>query len=721
MAKRKVRDNQTGQIFEVDDAELGKYGLSTPTSTPMPSPTVTPPQPKTATVTPPQQANVGADVFNFISKLLIPNTKNTTEQYLSGKGPAPELQDILGLNLTSQSPFEKTKNKVGAELVSFGIPFGKGVGALQKILAPGAAVGALQGVSQDNATPQSVAGNALLGAGGAGAFGALGKLIGGASKLTGKGLSSTGENLAVRSLRPSPSQQLNFRKDTGEKIGDFLKKRNLEGADYEKIASRIQPLQNAFNELASTDLKIVNKDLLTGFDEVINKLGKSTLPEQKAKVNYLTEVRDTLKKQLKGKVSGADVVTSLRKEADDLIKNYNFDENTKGKLQLLRDIYQKTIRDAADREGIKIGNMSAKDAGIELSKYYKLLDVAEKQQFLGQGTSPFGIIDLLGGILGSSTGGGIPGVIGGVALTQLSKNPKVVGTASRTATSMGKKAASGADLLNNILQSSSQATGQASSRLATLLGLQPNSNNEQANYQSGISNALPERLTSQKVQRESNNIGQQLQDNYSQNNSQSNGQNQNIIPPDTSIAQDVNTQPQRRITAEQMQQVYVAQAQGLISTKTAEALQKAYDVQEKAIKSGQGKSSTPTEFDKKFDFAGRQAQEALRVLDENRIESGPLESLKSVIGETTGTQKKEITDFKSKLAVARTSARNALLGANMSDQEIKSLLDFVFDYNQPTPILRQRLQSFVESMNDYRANVAGGGVDAETLMQGLGQ
>jgi hypothetical protein len=139
----------------------------------------------------------------------------------------------------------------------------------------------------------------------------------------------------------------------------------------------------------------------------------------------------------------------------------------------------------------------------------------------------------------------------------------------------------------------------------------------------------------------------------------------------------------------------------------AERIKKLYDTEVKyqADQKKAGKKDL-TEVDKKFDFAGRQAQAALNILDKG-VESGPLKSLVSKGMEFTGQQDKNITILKSKIAIARTAARNALLGANMSDKEIESLLDFTFDFSLPTPILKERISSFISSMQDYMQNTAG--------------
>jgi hypothetical protein len=43
----------------------------------------------------------------------------------------------------------------------------------------------------------------------------------------------------------------------------------------------------------------------------------------------------------------------------------------------------------------------------------------------------------------------------------------------------------------------------------------------------------------------------------------------------------------------------------------------------------------------------------------------------------------------------------------MSDKEIQSLLEFTFDASLPREVLRQRIVSFIDSMDSYMSNIAG--------------
>jgi hypothetical protein len=106
-----------------------------------------------------------------------------TEQQLSafdsGKGslldsPSSGLNN-LGAQLTNPNSGAIQGLKDTANVASYAIPFGKGSGLLQKALLPGAIAGGLQGISQENATLESVAKSALIGGAGAGV---LNKVLG---------------------------------------------------------------------------------------------------------------------------------------------------------------------------------------------------------------------------------------------------------------------------------------------------------------------------------------------------------------------------------------------------------------------------------------------------------------------------------------------------------------------------------------------------------------
>lgn len=108
-----------------------------------------------------------------------------------------------------------------------------------------------------------------------------------------------------------------------------------------------------------------------------------------------------------------------------------------------------------------------------------------------------------------------------------------------------------------------------------------------------------------------------------------------------------------------------------------------------------------TDKQRSYAGAGRIGQQIIDIMEESPSKTmvGPLGGRVSKVGEFLGTESKEQTQVKSKIASARTAARNALLGANMSDKEIESYLDATFDINLPRKVLLNRLRTFVEDMD----------------------
>lgn len=112
-----------------------------------------------------------------------------------------------------------------------------------------------------------------------------------------------------------------------------------------------------------------------------------------------------------------------------------------------------------------------------------------------------------------------------------------------------------------------------------------------------------------------------------------------------------------------------------------------------------GEMEKLTEKQRSFLGAGSLASDALEIVQtSNDINVGPIAGRVSRVGEYLGSEDPSQTILKSKIATARTAARNALLGANMSDAELESYLDATFDIRLPRNILEQRLKAFVQDM-----------------------
>lgn len=550
------------------------------------------------------------------------------------------------------SPRQKEAARAGAEIASYNpaIAFGKGAGILSKALFPGATVGGLQATSREDATPQSVIGGAALGATGAGVLqGALG-LGGKVAQAGGKALTKTGEGLALRSLRPSPSQQARFAKETGEKLGDFLKKRGLEGAGFEQIETKISPLQNSFDEAGSA-VSIKAKDILGKFNEQIARLKQSILPADKTKVSALNSIVKNFKKRYGAGDIGGDIITSLRQDVDKGIRDFNLDEAVKGPLNIVRDILQGSIRDAADKAGIKIGKMSMKESGIELSKLYKLQDIAGRQQYLGQGGLPLNLTTLLGGIAGGAAGGGIPGVLGSALATRVLNAPAATSLESRVATGLGGKLAGASPQLGRI---SGQISARGASPLMDLLfgrGQQPQYETQEDTTQKSLDQ---------------------------------------VSPPPESISQGV------KITRDQMMQVLLSPD---ISKVTKDLVKQAYDLQP-----GEGKPLPVAAQQQKFlaQRGTRGIQEANKIL-----ESDPNVLAKQLIPGQWLSRKFDSTMYRAVEALLRSAS-----GAAIPETEVRRYLSkFGPIFGDSKDVVTFKMQQLQQDFNDILNGVTNSRVE----------
>lgn len=273
-----------------------------------------------------------------------------------------------------------------------------------------------------------------------------------AEKITGKvgeKVIKSGEDLVLKGLKPSPSQQKKFLEKTGETLSKWMSRNGITSDFVNKATSVADELQNAFDEIATDSNKTVkNSDLYDAFAKRINELDSSIVPQMKNKsediknvfnnlINkYLPDLASDIKS---GKFIGdasfnvADL-TKERKAIDKLIKESSFSmpiEQTTY-LRAVRDALQESIQNATKDMTYK--GKTLKDLGRELNKAYSFLDIAEQQSGLGKGTMNIGLTDLIAGGAGAMSGGD-PGsrlmnMLLAIGAKRLVNSPKVVGKVS---------------------------------------------------------------------------------------------------------------------------------------------------------------------------------------------------------------------------------------------------------------------------------------------------
>ena len=109
-----------------------------------------------------------------------------------------------------------------------------------------------------------------------------------------------------------------------------------------------------------------------------------------------------------------------------------------------------------------------------------------------------------------------------------------------------------------------------------------------------------------------------------------------------------------------------------------------------------------TDFQTKLAGASTIAEDALGLLESGQVNTGKLANISNTAGEFFGTIDPANTQYRSQLAFARTALRNALLGANMSEKELKSIEKFIPEYTDEPNVAKVKLQSFIQTLNSMQ-------------------
>lgn len=116
---------------------------------------------------------------------------------------------------------------------------------------------------------------------------------------------------------------------------------------------------------------------------------------------------------------------------------------------------------------------------------------------------------------------------------------------------------------------------------------------------------------------------------------------------------------------------------------------------------GAPKKSKATEKERQFQNAATAAQQALDLLQTGSAKSGFGQKFLGGIGEKLGSNSPEQQRYRASIALARTTARNALLGANMTEKELESIQAFIPEYDDAPNVAEEKLNTFIELMEQF--------------------
>lgn len=696
----KIRNNKTGQIIEVNEADLGKYGLSLPRAKIQQPQVVQQPQviqqpqqsllskilgvlaPRTQAIG--QDINASSQVGGFTQSMdkntnqLLANALNLRQANRSGNVDLAQNLANQGRAISSQakpvSPkFSQDINKsylergvkTGLELGSYLVPAGK---SLKTAVGLGAVSGSLKSASND----QNIVGGAIGGGAGAG-------VMHGLFNLGGKLLSGGGDKLTLKGLRPSKSQITKFEDKTGEKLTSFVQENKLFEKGTTQVNEKLKELYNQYDDVAIKSGKMISVDKLAkAFDDKIAELSGQSGTEINALVQKLANEKEVVLSSLGNKSEvGLDWIVKNRRTLDKFIPKGAFmaDPISAGSKNLVRDIYKGIIDKSTGGVTKKIGT--------QISKFESFKDIAKLQQNLGTGNLPVGLMSLLsagaGGGLGYGSGGkegAIKGALIGYGLTAAANNPKVISALSKLLISGGSKVS---DTAGNIIpQSIGRIAGQQTSGLLeNILG-----GNKQDSPQ-----------TTQPLQLEENNVGQQ----QPQNNQ-------------------INYQPvtTNYLTGRSPEQHYKAYQRAISAgDKTAAAyLYKQFEDETNYQKSS-GSGTKLTAAQAANENVITLAQSALNDLNTKTIKTGmiagPLEQKKAIIG----AGDRDTLDFQNKVAQMKAAIAKARAGTSFTPNEEKLLNKYA-----PTDSdSRQQLEVKLNGLVEFFSNSKTGTTDLNSLLQ----
>jgi len=301
-----------------------------------------------------------------------------------------------------------------------------------------------------------------------------------------KSLMKNIDDLPLKGIRFNPSQLTKFVQKHKEDITKFMINRGYIGEDAVDLAAAdAAKFQQKFDDFAlNKNIQIPFQTLGKRFVDEIAELGGRTAEggkritpsfQEDIAIKLLAEwdnIVTQLKNQGRNYVTPEEL-TLFRRSIDDLIPDSQFVEaNVKNLGIRIRRIINDVVAEPAGANLIGKGDKQGiKRIGIELSKLYDFLEMADKQSNLGRGSLVANLTRLLsvggGATLGATLpipGGPVIGAMGGLATEQLLRDPAVLKKilqASQALRSVGQKVAPAANAIPYASAALTQLLGQS--------------------------------------------------------------------------------------------------------------------------------------------------------------------------------------------------------------------------------------------------------------------
>ena len=500
----------------------------------------------------------------------------------------------------------------------------------------GAISGGLSAASQDDADLTSILSGAVLGGATGGALKGAGKLLKGA----GKGAEKAGTALKTKNLN------LKFNKNTP--VDQTIAMGNSVVNQLDNVGLPVNP-QNVQKLADETTAQFRNTLSGAGAnaslgtrDDILNAIiNRTDNPIGQNVLNTSPTARANLE----------DAVDSIINTGGDL--NQLFD--VKGRLSTNK------ILDASSPDAPLI-NRILNNAGDVAREQIQGVVPDAQQYFINQSALRKALPDAT---VGLNKGDNVPltGLLGGLEIPG-------VGAVKRGA--------------NNAIGGGLQKTGQIGANLGNMLQSGANQNIARNSVISGILGGM--NTPQQEITDPTGQIGSGVSE----------------------MNQEAGFEPQQQ---QQIAQIYRTYAQALLDQKVVKNLQDAYElapiyaeqyegIPAQSIGSfGTPKTATQlkiTEKQRSYRNAADSAQQALDILNSGQANTGKIANIGNQFNEFFGIQPEGQTAYNAKLAAARTTLQNALLGANITDREFDTLSAAIPQLTDEPRIAKEKIKSFIE-------------------------
>jgi len=221
--------------------------------------------------------------------------------------------------------------------------------------------------------------------------------------------SKKGEELVAKQFRLTPTQQTNFLNRHKVKATQVLSDARINSSD--DIGEVLPTLYDEFAGIAKSVPSFKTKEVSNALTKIYKPLTDSVLPAQQQLGAQLKQVSENIVTKY-GDDIPSDVVNSIRQAADEATRFTLRGTSDEGVNVKTATTLRKLMQQKADDAGLKATDGSTfKQVGAKISQLEDLAEITGRQEFLGSGSLPLSLPNLLG----AGAGGAAFGPVGSIA------------------------------------------------------------------------------------------------------------------------------------------------------------------------------------------------------------------------------------------------------------------------------------------------------------------